>query len=180
MNLDLALDSITREGHQLKPPEKPKPDLAPVDRVISRNLNRVRKRRELTFKDLAERLAENGWRVPVIRLQRIENGKTGTGVADLVALAYVLQVSPMSLLVDHDAADSDDWYITPTVPVTIAHARDWIAGDWPAVDMSTPAASAAMQQFTDFTPPDKRSELWIKFAEKTDSLPAEGPPRGTV
>ncbi|WP_202129048.1 helix-turn-helix domain-containing protein [Pseudarthrobacter sp. ATCC 49987] len=63
--------------------------------------NLKRARGEMTYAELARRLAALGRPIPSLGLRRIEAGERRVDVDDLMALAVVLGVSPLALLLPH-------------------------------------------------------------------------------
>lgn len=72
--------------------------IGPVTARVGWNVAVLRGWRRWTLKDLAERLSEAGWSVPVSTLSRIENGTGRIDPELLVALADVLQATVPALL----------------------------------------------------------------------------------
>lgn len=112
--------------------------LGPVGEALRRNVRRIREGQRLTYVDLSKKLAEAGRSIPVLGLRRIEQGERRVDADDLLALAYVLGVSPVDLLVDATAADDEPYGVTAAATTTAGVARRWIGGD-----VLTPPASVA-------------------------------------
>jgi transcriptional regulator with XRE-family HTH domain len=105
---------------------------APVSptQAIAERLQELRKRRGWSAAELAERCAEKGL-VGLNRsvLANIESGRRKyVTVEELFTLAYVLGVSPTSLLVPPDTVPLA---VTPTVTDGSDLVRDWIEGEGP-------------------------------------------------
>ena len=49
-------------------------------------------------------------------------------VSELLALACVLEVSPMALVVPYDIADDEQYELTSEVTAPAGQVRDWFAG----------------------------------------------------
>lgn len=62
-------------------------------RNVSRNVERLRNQRGLSFVDLAELLKQEGRPIPVLGLRRIEKGERRVDVDDMAALAAVFGVA---------------------------------------------------------------------------------------
>lgn len=77
---------------------KPKQSQGPVDDQVRDNVAKLRKDRGLTYKELSAKLSEAGRPIPPLGLSRLENGERKVSAGDLVALAAVLDVSPVTLL----------------------------------------------------------------------------------
>lgn len=77
-------------------------------------------------------------------LYNIGNGRRDEGgrrrrfvtVDEVVALALALDVAPVHLLVPPDAADDDEYRITPTSVVTARDMRAWFRGYYPVLGRS--------------------------------------------
>jgi transcriptional regulator with XRE-family HTH domain len=78
-------------------------DIGPIGRTVTGNIERLRKARGLSLRDLAERMAEAGRPTAWTVLHRQANGGRRVDVDDLVALAEILGVKPVALL-DPDLA----------------------------------------------------------------------------
>jgi len=70
--------------------------------------------------------------------RRDETGKRRRFVTvdELTALALALDVAPVHLLVPPDAADDDEYLITPTSSVTARDMRAWFRGYYPILGRS--------------------------------------------
>lgn len=73
--------------------------LGATGREVMSNLKRARG--EMAYAELSRRLATVGRPIPPLGLRRIEAGERRVDVDDLMALALVLNVSPLSLLLPH-------------------------------------------------------------------------------
>ncbi|WP_200914757.1 helix-turn-helix domain-containing protein [Arthrobacter sp. Leaf234] len=73
--------------------------LGATGREVMGNVKRARG--EMTYAELSRRLADVGRPIPPLGLRRIEAGDRRVDVDDLMALALVLNVSPLSLLLPH-------------------------------------------------------------------------------
>lgn len=81
--------------------------LGMTGKTMMKNLKRARG--EMTYAELARRLEAVGRPIPPLGLRRIEAGERRVDVDDLMALAVVLGVSPLTLLLPHgDASDTSD------------------------------------------------------------------------
>jgi transcriptional regulator with XRE-family HTH domain len=100
----------------------------PAGEALARNIKRVREGQRLTYVEVAERLKRADRPIPVLGLRRIERGERRVDVADLLALSYVLGVTPVDLLIPGDADDAEPYSVTPNTSVTAGAAREWVAG----------------------------------------------------
>jgi transcriptional regulator with XRE-family HTH domain len=101
----------------------------PADEV-SENLSILRKTSGLSLRQLAGRLDEIGWPIGADGLNRVEMGKRQVTVGDLVALAMVLGVSPMTLAMP---ARRQPVQLTPAVRTGWRPAWLWAVGEVPLV-----------------------------------------------
>lgn len=103
--------------------EKKNP-LGPTGETVRRNV--IRLRGGMQYKDLAERLVQIGRPIPALGLRRIEAGERRVDVDDLVALAVVFGVSPLSLLLPDDGARSLASPMTGVPDREVAHNTQWL------------------------------------------------------
>jgi len=100
--------------------------IRPVE-VVAHRVREVRGRRSLSGAQLAAKLREVGveWDRNVVA--NLENGRRASvDVAELLALAYVLDVAPIHLLVPTD--DERAYQVTPTTALDVDEVRDWVRG----------------------------------------------------
>lgn len=100
----------------------------PVAARVAENVRTLRKERGLDLADVAERMAELGRPLSLNGVSKVERGKRGVDVDDLVALALALNVSPLRLLLAPDASD-DRISLTPKVSVSKRDAWQWASGE---------------------------------------------------
>jgi 8-oxo-dGTP diphosphatase len=108
--------------------------LGPVGRYVITNLKRLREERELSYRQVSDRLKQIGRPIPTLGLSRIENGNRRVDADDLVALAVVLEVSPGALLLPPDAGVpgiDDEVELTANLRLSGFAARQWMAGHSP-------------------------------------------------
>ncbi|MGD6743011.1 helix-turn-helix domain-containing protein [Streptomyces sp. BH106] len=115
------------------------PDVATASPTgtVARRLREVRKRRDLTAQQLADRVADLG--VPMNRavLVKIENGRReNISVAELLGFALALDCSPLSLLLP---TDNSPYAVTPTRTEPANDVRDWVRGRQPLPGMDEQA-----------------------------------------
>ncbi|MFY1688816.1 helix-turn-helix domain-containing protein [Plantactinospora sp. WMMB782] len=122
-----------------------------TDEVIGANLARVRDQRGLSLRRLAEHLAAIGRPINADGLNRAEKGRRQISAAELVALAVVLDVSPLTLLLPHDPTP-DGVPLTPEVVADWQAAWRWAVGEQPltrrgeSVDLVDPKVSAYIRE----------------------------------
>jgi transcriptional regulator with XRE-family HTH domain len=117
---------MTRLGGKVK-----KGDEQPAA-VFGRRVAAVRNDRGWTQAKLAERLRELGYALPREALARLETGKRGASLEDVLAVAYALDVSPLHLIVP---VDNEPRVIVAgnVQPVDPQDLREWIRGGQPLV-----------------------------------------------
>jgi transcriptional regulator with XRE-family HTH domain len=101
----------------------------PVE-VVARRMRELRRRRELSAAQLAERMREVGipWKREVVA--NLETGRRASvGVDELLALAVVLQVAPVHLLVPLEG--DEPYQVTPRRTERSIRVREWIRGTLP-------------------------------------------------
>lgn len=101
----------------------------PVAANVMRNVLELRKRAGWTQVDLSKRLEEIGHRILPTGLQRLENGKRRVDPDDLVALAMVLDVAPITLLLP--LGDEQPVKLTEAVTKDVEAAWLWAVGRRP-------------------------------------------------
>lgn len=85
-------------------------ELAPGTTGVAMMENLKRARGEMTYAELSRRLEAVGRPIPPLGLRRIEAGDRRVDVDDLMALALVLNVSPLALLLPHSGqSESSDF-----------------------------------------------------------------------
>ncbi len=73
-------------------------DIGEIGRRVGERVRQVRNEREFTQQELSRRLWAVGRHMPTASIGRLESGDRRVDVDDLMALAYALDVSPLSLL----------------------------------------------------------------------------------
>ena len=75
-----------------------KTNLGPIGTNVANTVRQLREDRRLGYAELSRQLADIGREIPPLGLRRIESGERRVDVDDLVALAFVFDVSPLALL----------------------------------------------------------------------------------
>ncbi|MEU8327121.1 helix-turn-helix domain-containing protein [Micromonospora sp. NPDC048839] len=111
--------------------------LGPVGEAVQANLKRLRLDRGFNFKQVSDRLSAIGRPIPVLGLSRIERGARRVDADDLVALAIVLEVAPVTLLMPpaDDVESPPDVPLAPGVTVTWQAAWRWALGEQPLMEV---------------------------------------------
>jgi hypothetical protein len=105
--------------------------LGATGNTMMHNLKRIRG--EMTYAELSRRLEAAGRYIPPLGLRRMEAGERRVDVDDLMALAFVLGVTPLALLLPHgnqrDAAEVGN--------KSVRHDEiwQWAMGDRPLEDV---------------------------------------------
>lgn len=102
-------------------------------RTVAANVRRLREAQGLTLRALSSALKEHGRSLSADALNKIENGATApergirrVDVDDLVAISVVLGVSPLALLLPHDARQPAE--VTGVGAVDGREAWQWARG----------------------------------------------------
>lgn len=105
----------------------------PNSAQVAKNVERIRKARQLHQKDLSARLREVGRPMLPTVISKIERGERRVDVDDLVALALALNVSPLTLLLPPTSSD-EPAELTDSYSVSSRTAWSWAEGQRPAMD----------------------------------------------
>lgn len=104
--------------------------MTPTEAVASR-VRQLRRTRGWTAEELADRMTEVGipWNQPVV--SRLETGKRESiSLAEVLALAYILDVAPIHLFVPIDPGEAE-YQVVPSREIAVHAAREWIRGQAP-------------------------------------------------
>jgi transcriptional regulator with XRE-family HTH domain len=131
---DPTLPSVVSFAYgRLVPEEKQQAEEAWTDGVanaIGRRITRYRRRRGLTVQQLSDAMTEAGVSLKRPVLSNLENGYRRTvTVAEVLALASVLRVSPLLLIVP--IGEEPDFEILPGVKTATWAAAEWVTGEGP-------------------------------------------------
>lgn len=107
-----------------------------TSRAVRENHKRLRLSRDMTWAQESRFLKKLGWDIPALALRRIEDGERRVDVDDLMALAVVLDVSPVELLLDEGESGKTDVTGIGTVPS--ADALAWTKGEKPLLVEEAP------------------------------------------
>ncbi|MGW3193697.1 helix-turn-helix domain-containing protein [Streptomyces sp. NPDC001118] len=105
----------------------------PTAERVARNIERLRKARQLKQKDLSDLLEKAGRPTLPTVISKIERGERRIDVDDLVAFALALNVSPITLLLPPTWSD-EPTELTAETQVRSQTAWRWVMGQGPAVD----------------------------------------------
>ena len=101
-----------------------------LDRSLQRRVRTLREHQGLSQQDLADRLKELGIAMDRSAIARLENGRRGISVPEMLFLALALSVAPVHLLVNPDS-DEPIAVIPDGLPHPPAEIRAWIRGELP-------------------------------------------------
>ncbi|BCI55706.1 hypothetical protein NIIDNTM18_49840 [Mycolicibacterium litorale] len=97
---------------------EPLDSLGTSGETVAKNIRRIRTERGLPYTELAERLERVGREIPTWGLRKIESGGRRVDVDDLMALASVLGVSPVTFLMPARKDDGSEVTVDDHVPIT--------------------------------------------------------------
>ncbi len=161
----------------------PRVPLGPIGRYVIGNIQYLRRIRGLTYREMSDRLAQIGRPIPTLGLSRIEKGTRRVDVDDLVALAVVLEASPVELLQPRkdDIAEDGTALVAENLRMPARHASEWMAdlmllppGDtitWPR------AVTAKRVRESEMADMRRRIEQLESLLSRRDSEPHRDEPR---
>jgi transcriptional regulator with XRE-family HTH domain len=135
-----------------------------VSDVVAGRIRQIRRARDMTTDEVAERCAALGADLSAQTIFNIENGRRdkATGkrrrmvtVDELLVLAMALNVSPVDLLVPADAADDEPYVVASRARVPAGPLRQWIGGHW----LEEPQAAADLFETLRFMPKRRAAQL---------------------
>lgn len=97
-------------------------EIGPTGETVRTNVKRLRRRQELTLRDLSDRMERADRPMGHSTISEIERGARRVDADDLMALAVALEVSPATLLMPEIAGE--EW---PAAPVDATGFPDGIA-----------------------------------------------------
>lgn len=114
-------------------PRRPRPAVqyGPTALEVATNVQRLRKRRDLSIYALSGLLKEAGRPITPSAVAKIERGERQVSVDDLAALAVVFGVSPGALLLPLNDRPGAQVSVTGAGEVDAADAWDWVEGRRP-------------------------------------------------
>lgn len=135
--------------------------------TVAANVARLREEQNLTFAELSRRLQAADNPIPELGLRNIEREKRKVDVDDLMALAYVLQVSPAHILMPHTPRPDDVHPVTAFGEHTAHDIWAWIQnGTLPMPDDDAEQFDASISSVTRSIPHFKRVEQARHIAEQ--------------
>lgn len=103
--------------------------LGPTGLQVAENLRRIRQLRGMSTTQMARRLTELGRPIAAASITQVEHGRRRVDVDDLVAFAFVLDVSPSALLLPPTTVGRVE--VTGAGVVSAHDAWRWVDGQWP-------------------------------------------------
>lgn len=104
--------------------------------VVAANVRRIRQTVNMDLAQLAEKLKQVGWYIPVAALSRLENGKRRIDVDDLMALSHAIGVPPSRLLDPNNKVPGSPPFATSAPQeVAIDEIRAWLRDDLETLDL---------------------------------------------
>ncbi|MDX1890127.1 helix-turn-helix transcriptional regulator [Mycolicibacterium sp. 050158] len=132
-----------------------------VTETIGTNIERARRTREMTGRDLSARLRDLGAPMSVATVSEVERGKRKVSAAELLIFSVALNTSVIDLLTPNDGSQLE---IAENIdPIPWAWLESWIGGNspWPP----HPTNSAYTEQFFE------TASEWRKLKHRTDMRP---------
>lgn len=96
---------------------------------VARNIERVRKARQLKQKDVSERLRAVGRPILATVVSKIERGERRVDADDVMAFALAMNVSPLTLLLPPEGDSSTTVQVTAEVAAKADRVWAWGRGD---------------------------------------------------
>ncbi len=139
--------------------------------IVGERLKQLRKTQGIGYAELSRKLAQVGCAIAELGLRKIENGERKVSVDDLLALAYALDVAPVTLLVpDVDAGD-----IVEGTGLTAAKLWAWVRAEEPFGAAPGDRGGRARLAFLARSQPG-----WVldEYAKAVEAVQAAREPRG--
>ncbi|MGW3134395.1 helix-turn-helix domain-containing protein [Streptomyces sp. NPDC001139] len=143
-------------------------ETGPIGENVGENLARLRKQRDLTTRQLSAQLEAVGRPIPASGITRMEQGSRQVTSDDLVALAVVLNTSPISLLLPAEWGDMMV-KLTAQQQVSARTAWRWIRGLSPASDYGVIPSETVVSADDDEWEDEHDREFW-KLRQEYDAV----------
>lgn len=170
---------------------KSKIPTGPHGQTVQRNIARLRESQNLSYAEMARRLADTGNPIAPLALRRIEHDERKVDPDDLVTIAYVLGVSPAILLQPETNQPEEDVTGPDGEPMTARELWRWIRdGGDPRADRVNLTTLLQSQPGWAVEEGPEAAQLWQRVmswqADQTSSeelaemfdRPKKGPARG--
>lgn len=122
-------------------------EVGPTGQTVATNIARLRDRNGMTTRQLSGALDRAGRAIPASGITRMEKGERVVTVDELVALAAVFGVSPVTLLLPAVKPAGGDVSVTGLPAVQWETAWRWMHGQFPASDEGTLEEAHRFQEF---------------------------------
>jgi transcriptional regulator with XRE-family HTH domain len=139
-------------------------------RVLAARVRELRRQRGWTAAQLGVRMAEQGIKWDRSIVANLENGRRATvSVDEWFALAYVLEVPPVSLIVPTDLVA--EYMVTPAVATGAGRVEPWLVGSLPLpeIDGRSYGLDRGRQRWTP-TRAERRAFLSAVYPELPEPL----------
>lgn len=130
----------------------------PTAQTVSASVRRARERRGLSARELSRRLEAAGYPLAQTLISRLERGEREATASDVVALAAVLNVSPLALLLPLGDDGAQDVNVTGAGTVPIHQAWAWAQGYEPLGEPTGDKRTAEWEFRLYSLPPGLRKE----------------------
>lgn len=131
-----------------------------VDERVGANVATLRKVRDLSVRQLSEKMTEMGAKIFPSALTSLEHGKRRATAAEVLVLAHILRVNPNRILFP-DRADITPTQITPTVATTASRAWAWADARWHLDSQYDPETPQA-ERYDDFRRHARPTDLRLR------------------
>lgn len=125
-----------------------KTEFGPAARIAAQAVKYQRERLGLSYAQLSRKLTLIGRDIPTLGLRRIESAQRRVDVDDLIALAMVFEVSPITLLMPPEADSGTSVVMSGTcVAIPVKQFWNWLNASYPLTGSVMAFYSAALPQW---------------------------------
>ncbi|MGW7715174.1 helix-turn-helix domain-containing protein [Streptomyces chartreusis] len=135
---------------------RPAAQYGPTASAVARNVERLRKARNMTIYSLSGALGEAGRPITPSAIAKIEKEQRQVTVDDLTALAVVFGVSPLALLLPLNDRPDAHLAVTGAGEVVAADAWDWAEGRRPLKMGDRSEPTELLEFLLASVPPERR------------------------
>ncbi|MDP9430886.1 MAG: helix-turn-helix transcriptional regulator [Actinomycetota bacterium] len=140
----------------------------PLVTQVTQNLRRLREERGVTLSGLSDRMGELGQPLGMTGLSKIENGRRGIDLDELVALARALEVPPLLLVFPLGVQEAVE--VLPGANVETWAAAKWFTGEAPFPGTEDEVCVGSDPPTTYFRVQDELIEKWRRVRERVDEV----------
>jgi transcriptional regulator with XRE-family HTH domain len=152
--------------------------VGPAGKVLAANIQRLRKRKGLTFAELSARTEKIGNPIAVLGLRRIERAERRVDYDDLLALAVALEVPPVDLMVPALVSDVVPYPIG-TSEYGCSTVYEWVRGgkltppdpEYPWAELKGFPKVEEMSELLQWLPDERRQRVlrdWVLEGYRQD------------